>query len=313
MRSISQWKSFTIDEFNDENSSISLIIVVEREMFVEFEEKSRRRKILSNIFLSNIVEVNFFFFVSLLVDRLSFLHRRFSQFESFPLTQIHSELFLSICDEYFSLFDKCPSPTFIPLRSDIHAQISVRIISLRTKIFRNENENIKENSSKNVHRPEQIRNFGVDHQRRNFNEFDKREKFGDRCFALVEQVNIEMNSPFIPVDRLFLFRNLHFLHQFLFEFGQKTCSVEEAMNKAYGKTLRPFHGWITRGIFSVRFLFLSDLCRSTKIRFVSFRSPFDRFRSTKIFFVRCQTKQIRPTTIFSNNRFFVVVVRFRWH
>jgi hypothetical protein len=42
-----------------------------------------------------------------------------------------------------------------------------------------------------------------------------------------------------------------FLSCFLHEFGQGDKTVEDAMNKAYGKTLKHYHGWITRGVFSV--------------------------------------------------------------
>ncbi|CAF4376536.1 unnamed protein product, partial [Rotaria sp. Silwood2] len=45
--------------------------------------------------------------------------------------------------------------------------------------------------------------------------------------------------------------SFHFLGSFLHEFGQGDQSVEDAMNKAYGQTLKRFHGWITRGVFSI--------------------------------------------------------------
>jgi hypothetical protein len=44
---------------------------------------------------------------------------------------------------------------------------------------------------------------------------------------------------------------MHFLSCFLHEFGQGDKSVEDAMNKSYGQTLKRYHGWITRGLFSV--------------------------------------------------------------
>lgn len=46
---------------------------------------------------------------------------------------------------------------------------------------------------------------------------------------------------------------MHFLSNFLREFGQGDRTVEDAMNQAYGKTLKRYHGWTTRGIFSVIF------------------------------------------------------------
>ncbi len=47
------------------------------------------------------------------------------------------------------------------------------------------------------------------------------------------------------------FRSMDFVASFLYEFGQGDKSVEDAMNKAYGKTLKRFHDWNTRGSFSV--------------------------------------------------------------
>jgi len=44
---------------------------------------------------------------------------------------------------------------------------------------------------------------------------------------------------------------MDFVACFLHEFGQGDKSVEDAMNKAYGKTLKRFHDWTTRGSFSV--------------------------------------------------------------
>ncbi|CAF4576809.1 unnamed protein product, partial [Rotaria sp. Silwood1] len=45
--------------------------------------------------------------------------------------------------------------------------------------------------------------------------------------------------------------SVHFLGCFLCEFGQGDKTVEDAINKAYGQTLKRFHGWITRGVFSI--------------------------------------------------------------
>ncbi|CAF1367589.1 unnamed protein product [Rotaria sp. Silwood1] len=46
---------------------------------------------------------------------------------------------------------------------------------------------------------------------------------------------------------------MHFLACFRNEFGQGNTTVEDTMNKAYGQTLKHFHGWITRGFFSIAF------------------------------------------------------------
>ena len=50
---------------------------------------------------------------------------------------------------------------------------------------------------------------------------------------------------------LFLFRSIHFLACFMYEFGQGDKSVEDALNKAYRQSLKHSHDWIRRGIFSV--------------------------------------------------------------
>jgi pleckstrin family protein A (phosphoinositide binding specific) protein 8 len=41
------------------------------------------------------------------------------------------------------------------------------------------------------------------------------------------------------------------LSNFLHEFGQGDTTVEDALSKAYGQTLKRYHGWIIRGVFSV--------------------------------------------------------------
>jgi hypothetical protein len=69
---------------------------------------------------------------------------------------------------------------------------------------------------------------------------------------------------------LFIYRNLHFLACFLYEFGQGDKSVEDAMNKAYGQTLKRFHGWTTRGVFSVNYLFIKKINKN--LFQVAFRS-----------------------------------------
>ena len=50
------------------------------------------------------------------------------------------------------------------------------------------------------------------------------------------------------------FRTMDFLRCFLHEFGQGEKSLEEALNKSYGQTLKHLHGWTTRESFAVNLL-----------------------------------------------------------
>jgi len=56
---------------------------------------------------------------------------------------------------------------------------------------------------------------------------------------------------YLKINAHLSFRSMDFVACFLHEFGQGDKSVEDAMNKAYGKTLKRFHDWTTRGSFSV--------------------------------------------------------------
>lgn len=64
------------------------------------------------------------------------------------------------------------------------------------------------------------------------------------------------SSRFICIDQLrlilaHLFRTMDFLGCFLREFGRGDKPVQDAVNTAYGQTLKPYHGWMTRAMFSV--------------------------------------------------------------
>lgn len=72
---------------------------------------------------------------------------------------------------------------------------------------------------------------------------------------------------------------MQFLACFLHEFSKGDKSVEDAMNKAYGQALKPYHNWSTRSIYSVRKLdLLSNFSEKSY-----FRLLFVRFLQTKIF------------------------------
>ncbi|KAK7157420.1 hypothetical protein R3I93_008794 [Phoxinus phoxinus] len=50
---------------------------------------------------------------------------------------------------------------------------------------------------------------------------------------------------------LWLKRGLKFLKEFLSEINTGMKDVQGALNKAYGKTLRQYHGWVIRGVFAL--------------------------------------------------------------
>ncbi|TNN78412.1 Pleckstrin y domain-containing family A member 8 [Liparis tanakae] len=50
---------------------------------------------------------------------------------------------------------------------------------------------------------------------------------------------------------LWLGRGLKFLKEFLSELHAGERDVQGALNKAYGKTLRQYHGWVVRGVFAL--------------------------------------------------------------
>jgi hypothetical protein len=95
----------------------------------------------------------------------------------------------------------------------------------------------------------------------------------------------------------FCYRSIYFLACFLHEFGQGDKSVEDAMNKAYGQTLKRYHGWITRGLFSVIIIFI----HKTKLR-NDFRLHFDHFLITKIFLSHLQSIRMMLKKFFSNDK-----------
>ncbi|KAI2655466.1 pleckstrin homology domain-containing family A member 8 [Labeo rohita] len=50
---------------------------------------------------------------------------------------------------------------------------------------------------------------------------------------------------------LWLKRGLKFLKEFLSEINKGMKDVQGALNNAYGKTLRQYHGWVVRGVFAL--------------------------------------------------------------
>ncbi|KAK7886258.1 hypothetical protein WMY93_025879 [Mugilogobius chulae] len=50
---------------------------------------------------------------------------------------------------------------------------------------------------------------------------------------------------------LWLRRGLKFLMEFLLEVNAGQQDIQKALNNAYGKTLRQYHGWVVRGVFAL--------------------------------------------------------------
>ncbi|XP_043922781.1 pleckstrin homology domain-containing family A member 8 isoform X2 [Protopterus annectens] len=50
---------------------------------------------------------------------------------------------------------------------------------------------------------------------------------------------------------LWLKRGLKFLKEFLEEVKNGEVNIQEALNNAYGRTLRQYHGWVVRGVFAL--------------------------------------------------------------
>lgn len=50
---------------------------------------------------------------------------------------------------------------------------------------------------------------------------------------------------------LWLRRGLKFLKEFLSEVNAGHQDIQGALNNAYGKTLRQYHGWVVRGVFAL--------------------------------------------------------------
>jgi len=141
------------------------------------------------------------------------LRHTFSKLSSLSFNEIHSELFLSTCESYLDLIDKLNSTTFISFRSDANGNIN----KLRKKISTD---------------PSKFQTL-----------------YSIINDEISDQITKEKNSTTNAL--LWLKRSMNFLACFLHEFGQGDKSVEDAMNKSYGQTLKRFHGWITRGVFSV--------------------------------------------------------------
>ncbi|MEQ2175769.1 Pleckstrin y domain-containing A member 8 [Goodea atripinnis] len=66
---------------------------------------------------------------------------------------------------------------------------------------------------------------------------------------------------------LWLRRGLKFLKEFLSEINGGEKGIQTALNNAYGKTLRQYHGWVVRGVFAVSSSYTQrsyTLCKSIK-------------------------------------------------
>ena len=115
--------------------------------------------------------------------------------------------------------------------------------------FANQSDSFLETAKEVRQWPGEVPQLSGDDPRRDRLSDYAREELGHWRPSLVDQVSRRTHD---ETGEMFAGRDLHFLSSFLHEFGQANQTVEEAMNKAYPETLKPYHGWITRGIFSVK-------------------------------------------------------------
>lgn len=59
-------------------------------------------------------------------------------------------------------------------------------------------------------------------------------------------------QPSVSTITLLSFRGLAFLRQFLHGYEQGQADLAACSAEAYSKTLKPYHDWVVRGVFTVR-------------------------------------------------------------
>ncbi|CAF2100978.1 unnamed protein product [Rotaria magnacalcarata] len=139
----------------------------------------------------------------------------FSILDALPFEEFQSELFLQICEDYFSLvakFCKFNSPIFTPLKTDVNGNIN----KLRRKMSEN------------------LINFQT-------------------LYAMIhdEIESQTTNTKNSATDALlWLKRTFEFLSNFLYEFGMGDKTLADAVSRGYEQSLRKYHGILARSVFS---------------------------------------------------------------
>ncbi|CAF1586366.1 unnamed protein product [Rotaria magnacalcarata] len=136
----------------------------------------------------------------------------FSILDALPLEEFQSELFLQICEDYFSLLGKFNSPIFTPLKTDVNGNIN----KLRRKMSEN------------------LINFQT--------------LYAMIHDEIESQTTNTKNSATDAL--LWLKRTFEFLSNFLYEFGMGDKTLADAVSIGYEQSLRKYHGILARSVFS---------------------------------------------------------------
>ncbi|KAL7976722.1 hypothetical protein Chor_008671 [Crotalus horridus] len=143
----------------------------------------------------------------------SAMNYRFSDIKLFEDGGIPTEEFLNSCYEIIPVLDKLGPTVFAPVKMDFEG-------------------NIKKINQKYITNKE------------------------DFC-SLQKIVLHELSTEVAQIRHsatqalLWLKRGLKFLKEFLTELKNGEKNIQTALNKAYGKTLRQYHGWVVRGVFAL--------------------------------------------------------------
>lgn len=170
-------------------------------------------------------------------------------FQQIKLTQtneIPTEFFLGCCSDIFSLFDNFGSSAFLPVKVDIYGNIN----KLKQKYSADQ---------KRYHTLQSIVQSEID-----------------------EKTTTVKNSATDAL--LWLKRALWFLKEFLYEFSKsEKPDLTECVYLSYQKSLRQYHNWVVRSIFSLAVrslpttdLFLQGLAIDPEV-FLSNKKDFERY------------------------------------
>ncbi|XP_061441752.1 pleckstrin homology domain-containing family A member 8 isoform X2 [Rhineura floridana] len=138
---------------------------------------------------------------------------RFSDIKLFEDGGIPTEEFLQSCNEIVPVLDKLGSTVFAPVKMDFEGNIK----KINQKYITNKDE-----------------------------------------FSTLQKIVLhELHSEEVRLRNsatealLWLKRGLKFLKEFLIELKNGEKNIQTALNNAYGKTLRQYHGWVVRGVFAL--------------------------------------------------------------
>jgi hypothetical protein len=172
-------------------------------------------------------------------EGLTFFTRLNNRFQDIKLTEnngIPSEHFLECCSDLFSILDNFGSTAFLPVKIDVYGNINVIFKYLFLKLFNLFNWNflflkkLKQKYSQNPEKYATLQSM-IQHE-------------------VDENLTQVRNS---ATDALmWLRRALGFIAEYMHEFSRSYTSIpSECLYAAYQLTLRQYHNWVVRGIFSL--------------------------------------------------------------